>query len=216
VDILDEIAHISEPTPWRAGDPLRLVTVGRLSAGKNTQAVIRALPVIREQHPDVSLSVVGDGPMRDELEALAVTLGVGDAVTFHGSVPHDEVLRILQASHLFVFPTNVAEGFPKAMQEALACGLPVIAPSVSVNPQLLQDGGGVLLPDTVPDSVARAVLDVTGSRFAAMACAAYESGRAYTLERWRSIIAQRLEHEWGKLNSFNTEGTEKRRNGELL
>jgi glycosyltransferase involved in cell wall biosynthesis len=196
-----EIAHIPAPEPWKSGEALRLVTVGRLSAGKNTQAMIRALPVIREQHPGVTLSVVGDGPMRGELESLAESLGVREAVTFHGSVPHDEVLRILQGSHLFVFPTRVAEGFPKAVQEALACGLPVIAPPVSVIPQLLRDGGGVLLHDTTPATVAHTVLDVAGdeARFAAMGRAAYAAGREYTLEGWRGIIAQRLESAWGRL-----------------
>ena len=79
-------------------------------------------------------------------------------LTFHGNVPHGEVLRILGRGHLFLFPTRVKEGFPKAVLEALACGLPVLAPPVSVLPRLLGNGAGLLLSEPNEEALAEGVL----------------------------------------------------------
>jgi len=135
-----EFEQTPKANPWSLGKPLRLITVCRLAEGKNVQAILRALPVIRDMIPDVHLDVLGDGEYRSALENLVRELRLADAVTFHGNVNHADVLKQLSTSHLFVFPTRVKEGFPKAVLEALACGLPVIATRVSVIPQLLKTG----------------------------------------------------------------------------
>ena len=195
-----EIDDVPAAAPWRAGEPLKLVTVGRLTAGKNTAAAVRALALVRERHPRATLDVVGHGGARASLEALAAELGVTEALTFHGNVTHRRVLEILAGSHLFVFPTRVKEGFPKALLEAMACGLPVIATAVSVIPRLVGERCGVLLEDTGAESVAAAVLHLTEDpdRLAGMARHAREASRAYSLERWAEVIGQRLEAGWGR------------------
>jgi glycosyltransferase involved in cell wall biosynthesis len=198
-----ELADLPAAAPWHRGERLRLITVGRLAEAKNIQAAIRALPLIRQQCPDVHLDIVGDGSYRAALEHLIAEMGLSDLVTLHGNVDHNEVLRLLGAAHLFVFPTRVAEGFPKALLEAMACGLPAVAPPVSVIPHLLRDGGGALLSDTEPASIAAAVVDLTSdeARFAQMAARARASSRGYTLERWQAIIGARLEQAWGPLRA---------------
>ncbi|MEW6716811.1 MAG: glycosyltransferase family 4 protein [Chloroflexota bacterium] len=206
-----ELASIPPAQPWRPGQPLRLVTVGRLTAEKNVASVIRALPILRNSSlpggeglgvRDISLHILGDGEARASLEALAAELGIVDQVTFHGNVPHDEVLGILSQSHLFVFPTRVKEGFPKAVLEALAVGLPVIATNVSVIPHLIKDSGCVL-PDTTPKAVAQAILSLIENpeNVREMAQNARVTAQQYTLERWRDEIGAHLEAAWGPLRA---------------
>ncbi len=194
-----EIERLEVAEPWRAGQPLRLVTVGRLTAGKNVRAVIDALPRVRDRCPGSQLEVVGDGPLRVELVEAAVAAGVAEAVRFHGNLAHSEVLRVLSRAHLLVFPTRVAEGFPKAVLEALACGVPVLASPVSVLPRLLGEGGGELLTDTSSAAVATAILELVAAgpeRFRVMSTTARKTARGYTLETWQQTIRGRLEAAW--------------------
>ncbi len=195
-----EMGGLPRAEPWRRGEPLRLVAVGRLTRGKNVASTIRALADLGRDHPETTLDVLGDGVERPALEALAAELGVAPAVTFHGNLPHEDVLATLGRSHLFVFPTRVAEGFPKAVLEAMACGLPVLAAPVSVIPGLLGDGRGFLLESTAAEAVAAALRRLVPSpdALAAAGDAARLHARQFTLERWRDSIGERLEAAWGR------------------
>jgi glycosyltransferase involved in cell wall biosynthesis len=188
--------------PWQEGEPLRLATVGRLTKNKNAEAVIRALPRVREAYPQVSLSVVGDGPYGPELKNIVADAELESAVAFHGNLAHDEVLAVLSRSHIFVFPTRVAEGFPKSVLEAMACGLPVVATPVSVIPHLLGKHGGVLLPDAGHEAVAEALKGLIGdsAALAEMSRTVREASRGYTLEEWREVIRAKLSASWGQLS----------------
>lgn len=196
-----ELDALPMAQPWRPGLPLRLITVARLVEAKNVQAAIRALPLIQQQCPRVHYSVVGDGPYRQALEQLIADLGLSSIVTLHGSVPHHEVLRLLADSHLFVFPTHVEEGFPKAVLEALACGVPVIATPVSVLSWLIGDACGLILKEAEPPTIAQAILRITSEEqaLAAMMQNARQRARAYSLERWRDTLGDRLRRAWGEL-----------------
>jgi glycosyltransferase involved in cell wall biosynthesis len=196
-----EIDEAPQSPMWQQGEALRLVTVGRLTASKNIAGLIGALPAIRAARPGSLLDIVGEGELRPALEAQARALGLAGAITFHGNVSHSEVLRILSRAHLFVFPTRVKEGFPKAVLEALACGLPVVATCVSVIPQLLRDGSGRLLKETTPEAVAQAVLDVTADagQLKRMKAQARQAAQGYTLEAWGELIRRRLDCAWGPL-----------------
>lgn len=201
-----EAAGLPQASPWHTGQPLRLASVGRLTPGKNVAAILGALPQIKPHHPQVHLDVVGGGEMLDELRVLAANLGVSGQVTLHGNLPHAEVLQLLSQAHLFVFPTRVKEGFPKAVLEALACGLPVIATPVSVVPHLLRQGCGLLLDGSGPDEVAAAIVEATSNeaRLAEMATKARQVARGYSLEAWQATIAERLRQQWGALRQDET------------
>ena len=196
-----EMAAIPSRTPWQAGQPLKLITVARQEPSKNTDRLIKALGIVREHYPETTLDVVGDGSCLPALRQLAAELNLADAVTFHGKVNHDAVIAALSQAHLFCFPTD-SEGFPKAVHEALACGLPVITTPVSVLPQLIGEGNGVLLSDIEPETIARAILNIVSDeeRFAAMMRSAQCTARDYSLERWRDEIGQRLRAAWGPLS----------------
>lgn len=188
-----ELDGLDEPTPWRPGEPLRLISVGRLTREKNVQATIAAFAIIHQSHPRATLTVLGDGLYRPCLEEQVEELKLADAVAFRGNRSHGEVLAELQRSHLLLFPSRVAEGFPKALIEALACGVPAVATAVSVIPALLSEAG-VVLPATTPEAVAEAVLELLErpQELAVMASRARQRGRGYTLEAWRDLIGDRL------------------------
>jgi glycosyltransferase involved in cell wall biosynthesis len=97
-------------------------------------------------------------------------------------------------------PTTVREGFPKAVLEALACGLPVVTTRVSVLPALIGRGCGVLLDGLEPEAIARAVAACLedAAAYEAMSAKATETASEYSLERWRDEIGARLERAWGR------------------
>jgi hypothetical protein len=181
-------------------DGPRLITVARQDPEKGTEVVIRSLPLILDDYPDAKLHVVGDGPVLGAMRRLAAALGVERRVIFHGQLDHDQVLCQLRAAHLFC-QTSASEGFPKAVLEALACGLPAITTRVSVLPQLLATGCGLLLEETSPEAVARAVRVCLRDplRYRTMSERAVRTARDYSLERWRDMIGGFVHPAWGPL-----------------
>lgn len=180
---------------------VRLIIVCRQERDKGTGVVIESLPVILEDFPKVSLDVVGDGETLEEFKKLAVTLRVSDRVSFYGKVDHVKVLQLLKQADLFCYPTTASEGFPKVVLEALACGLPVVTTRVSVLPQLIRTGCGLLIKEVTPQAVAQAVKKILSDRevYRAMSSQATETARQHSLERWHDEIGQILEAAWGLL-----------------
>lgn len=199
-----ELDSLEPAAAWNAGQPPRLISIGRLTRGKNTASTIRALTMIRHHYPGATLEVLGEGPESQNLHRLAADEGLAadedlaDAVRFHGNVSHEEVMAHLRACHLLVFPTRVAEGFPKAVLEAMACGVPVLAPRVSVLPELLAQGRGFVLGDTTPEAIAGAVEQALAdpNLLESTAVAARRHVSDLTLERWRDAIGRDLEEIW--------------------
>ena len=192
-----------EQTPaaqaWLPEEPLRLVTVGSLMPGKNIASLIDALPELRKHCPQLSLEVIGTGRLLEDLQQQTLKLRLEGVVKFSGNLSHDDVMAHLSQSHVFVFPT-LYEGFPKALLEAMACGLPIVASPVSVIPRLLEGRAGVLLGGQDAASIAAALNDLLSDpeRMAAMGRLARERAQSYTLERWRDEIGQRLTKAWGR------------------
>ena len=194
-----ELEHTPAAKPWQAGEPLRLVTVGSLLPGKNISALIAALPLLRERYPLFSLEVIGTGRLLEDLQQQTRQLGLEGNVVFSGNLSHDEVMAHLSRSHVFVFPT-LYEGFPKALLEAMACGLPIVASPVSVIPSLLENGAGLLLGGKDAQSIASALAELLSDpeKMADMGRLARQRAQSYTLERWRDEIGQKLLEAWGK------------------
>jgi glycosyltransferase involved in cell wall biosynthesis len=181
------------------GSSLRIATVARQEPGKNTDQLIRALQLVRHHLPQVRIEVVGDGTLLPALRELAIELGLECAVTFHGRLPPDAVLEVLLDCELFCLPSS-SEGFPKAVHEAMACGLPVVTTGVSVLNELVGRKNGVILADTEPETVATALLDLLSDRQrrAELATSAMTTAAHYQLERWRDEIGRHLEAAWDR------------------
>jgi len=149
---LAELPARPSPPPTQTG--IRLLFVGRLIPVKGADVLLRAMPAILATHPTARLDVIGEGPERAALEALASEeLRLGDAVSFHGPRDHAAVLEALRSAHVLVVPSRTlpsgqAEASSMVFKEALAVGVPVAATA----------SGG--LPETCPpefrDQLARA------------------------------------------------------------
>jgi glycosyltransferase involved in cell wall biosynthesis len=117
-------APMSRATLGLRPDALVLATVARFDAVKRLEVLLRALPLLMAPVPEAQLLIVGDGPERDALHALARTLALGDRVVFAGAIP--DAARVLPLVDLYVTASR-REGLPTAVLEAMACGLPVLA-----------------------------------------------------------------------------------------
>jgi glycosyltransferase involved in cell wall biosynthesis len=151
----------------------RLVAqVGRLEAQKDYPTFLRAAARIAPAAPDVDFLIVGDGGLRDELEATARRLGIAARVRFLG-LRHD-VPAVLAGVDVLTL-TSRWEGLPNVVIEAMATGAVAVATDVGGCRELITHGEtGMVVPAGDPDAVARAVIDVLGcpERAAALASAA--------------------------------------------
>jgi hypothetical protein len=107
----------------------RIVCVGRLVTQKRFDILLRALPAVRAELPEVELHLVGDGEARAELERLADELRLGDAIRFHGRVA-DELRDRLVESAWLTASASMGEGWGLSVMESAAAGVPAVAFSV--------------------------------------------------------------------------------------
>lgn len=131
-------AHLRQSQPRLPHQPLRLIFVGSLAQRyKGLHVLLEALHQCQQQGVGFSLAVLGDGAQRAGYEETAVKLGLAPQVTFHGFVPQGTaVVQQLCQADLFVMPSLV-EGLPRALIEAMACGLPAIGTAIGGIPELL-------------------------------------------------------------------------------
>jgi glycosyltransferase involved in cell wall biosynthesis len=194
------------PRELPADGEIRMIIACRQENKKGTDVVVKSLPEISKSFPNVMLDVVGGGSQLNNLKMLAASLGVSDKVTFHGHIAQTKVIDLLNRAHLFCFPTTASEGFPKAVLEALASGLPVVTTRVSVLPVLIGNGCGQLLDDATPESLADAVKKICSDpeKYRTMSLKALETARGYSLENWRDLIGQTLRLEWNVASLSST------------
>jgi glycosyltransferase involved in cell wall biosynthesis len=122
--------------------PVRLVMVARFGAQKDHPTLFRALAELR--HHPWELDLIGDGPLRGEMESLAGALGLGDRVRFLGQ--RTDVDQILAGAQISLLVTNW-EGFPLSILESMRAGLPVVASEVGGIGESVRDGEcGFLVP----------------------------------------------------------------------
>jgi glycosyltransferase involved in cell wall biosynthesis len=106
---------------------IRLGTVARLAEVKDQTTLIRAFHIIQKTNRDLELHILGDGPLRADLESLSKRLGLDRSITFHGASPN--VAEFLSGLDLFVL-SSVSEGLPIAVIEAMSAGLPIVSTRV--------------------------------------------------------------------------------------
>lgn len=138
-------------------DRRRILFVGRLVEKKGLRVLLEALRHVTS--PGISVRIVGDGPLRSSLEALAAGL----PVEFVGALPRAELAREYAAAALTVFPSVAAasgdqDGLPVALLEAMAAGSPVIASDLpGLNDAVLADQSGLLVPAEDAPALAEAI-----------------------------------------------------------
>lgn len=135
---VDPLASPTHHDP-RSSTLLTVCRLGFPDRGKNVDAVIRAFGLVQEQRPDARLLVVGDGPLRQELEALVQSLGLADAIHFPGRLSEPDLQRAYAEANAFVMPSS-KEGFGIVFLEAWRAGLPVIGGTEDAAPEIIADG----------------------------------------------------------------------------
>ncbi len=166
-------AAIGEGFDARAGEPVAhpwfddrsapvFVTVGRLVAQKDHETLLRAL-AIHQRHAPARLLVLGVGPLRARLEALAHTLDIADSVDFLGF--RENPLPYVRRADAFIL-ASVSEGFGNVLVEAMGCGTPVIATDCPHGPAEILDHGryGILVPPREPTALAEALAQARSLR----------------------------------------------------
>jgi len=192
------LADVGDEPPARLGrdGPVRALFAGRLRTRKAVAVLLEALA--RPELTGLALTIVGDGEQRQALERRAAELGLGDRCRFAGLVARDEIARRYADADLFVLPSTY-EGFPVAILEAMAAGLPIVATTVAGIPEAVEHGvSGLLVEREDAAGLAAALAELVGDpeRRRTMGAAARQRvlerftidrvGRDY-LELWRSL-----------------------------
>lgn len=128
--------------------PRQLLYVGRLSPEKRVHLLLHALAKLAPEYPDLTLTIIGDGPAKKDLFDLSFELGVNAKIRWYGQVPHHELIsaRLYHLGDIFTFLSRF-ETQGLVTLEAMAHGLPVIATASRANREVIGTGG-VVLSDT--------------------------------------------------------------------
>jgi colanic acid/amylovoran biosynthesis glycosyltransferase len=166
---LDQSYVESAPSP--VPDVPRFVSVGRLCEQKGQLLLVEAAAQLQREGRSFELVLVGDGPMRGEVEAVIARERLRERVRITGWASGDVVQQEIESARAFVLP-SFAEGLPVVIMEALGRGRPVISTYIAGIPELVQDGEcGWLVPAGSAQAVAQAMrkaLDASPQRLTAM------------------------------------------------
>jgi glycosyltransferase involved in cell wall biosynthesis len=178
----------------------RILMVGRLSIQKNPLLAIRALALIREM--DWSLGVIGDGPLRTEMEALARHEGIVDRVTVHGWLSEAQVAERMAESDILLL-TSLQEGLPMVAIEALQWGLAIVSSRIGGVHDIVDEGKNGFLCELTAAAFAERLRELLAmpALLSAMRRASREKAAQFDLEKTVSSYESILE-----ANRFTTRG----------
>jgi glycosyltransferase involved in cell wall biosynthesis len=143
----------------------QILYVGWINYIKGVDVLLEAMALLKGRGESVRLVLVGGAAFRttrikeERLRSLAVTLGLGDRVSFVGHKSHSEVARHMAESAAVVLPSR-AESFGAVLVEALACGTPVVATACGGPEDIVRESVGVLVPPEDPQALADGITDV--------------------------------------------------------
>lgn len=140
---MSQQAHVNYPLPL-------ILSVGRLVEKKGFPFLLQAAAVLNGRGLPFELVIVGDGPMRDELERLAGGLGLREKVVFSGHLTQEQLSHVYRRADAFCLASIVAQngerdGLPNVILEAMAYGVPVVASNLTAIPEAVTDGETGLL-----------------------------------------------------------------------
>jgi glycosyltransferase involved in cell wall biosynthesis/MFS family permease len=181
-----------EETRAQLGLPRDAPVVGsvtRLSPQKAPLDFVRAVALVHQDIPDAWFVMVGDGPLRREVETLAADLGLSDRLILTGL--RRDIPELMAALDIFCL-TSLWEGLPRVLPQAMATGLPIVATAVDGNTEAVLDGvNGILVPPADPRGVAQAIVSLLrdSSSAARMGAAGRERAAEFSAHKMVTDIA---------------------------
>jgi colanic acid/amylovoran biosynthesis glycosyltransferase len=171
---------------------MRLVTIGRMVEQKGQLVLIEALAAARRDGVEFELSVIGDGPLRGDLEAAVARLGLAEAVALRGWLPADAVRAEIDGARALVVP-SFAEGLPIVLMEAMARRRPVVSTAVGGIDELVAPGvNGWLCAAGSVDDLRRALEALAHTDEAALARLGEQGAAAVRARHDRRAEARKL------------------------
>ena len=132
--------------------------IGSLIKMKGVIELAKAFPLILKSHGNIKFLIGGDGVLFGEIVEELKVKGIYNRVKLVGTIPHNEVPNYLNEMKLLILPSYI-EGLPGIVQEAMACGTPVLATPVGGVPDLIKDGmSGFILENNSPECIAKNVI----------------------------------------------------------
>lgn len=148
------------PRQPNADGSIHLVTIARLVEKKGVEYAIRAVARLANVNQNIEYNIIGDGPLRENLQQLIRELDADDTVKLLGWKQQQEIVEILNSSHILLAPSVTSEdgdqeGTPTVIMEAMAMGLPILSTQHSGIPELVENGvSGFLVPERDVDALA--------------------------------------------------------------
>ena len=149
-----------------------IIFAGRLVKEKNIDILIKAVALIKQEIPNIKCIIIGDGPERNNLESLVITLELNKNVFFTGFLEnYDDVIGYTKSSRVFVLPST-REGFGIVVLEANACGLPVVTVEHSRNAAsgLIEEGKNGSKCKLFPDDMAEKITQLLDNKIIGQKC----------------------------------------------
>lgn len=176
------------------GPPWSVVFSGRLEKPKGAHVAVETVSELRRRGLDVTLDLVGDGPLRPWVEDQIAGDPSG-AIRLHGWMRRDELEGILAGGHVMLLATTASEGFPKVLAEAMAFGcVPVASPTSSIGQVLGETGGAVVVePGSSWTDAVQTVLVQDGDRLRSEGLAAVQR---FSYSTYLSAVRQLAAREW--------------------
>jgi glycosyltransferase involved in cell wall biosynthesis len=172
---------------WGVG-PRTVTMIASLTPKKDHATFLAAARIVRSELPETRFLVVGDGPLRQELEARVREMEIEDSVLFTGEV--DDTAALLAAIDVSVL-TSLKEGCSNSVIESMAAGKPVVATRVGGNPELVEDGvTGFVVPAGDAHAVARRVIELLSNPELRR-----RMGEAGQARAWARFTAERMVEE---------------------
>ena len=144
------------PPERSPGPPWRLLHVASINRVKDQASLLRAMRLVRDGQDDVTLDCIGEDTLGGHLQRLAVELGLGETVRFHGFKPLDAVVPFYRTAHLYL-QSSLHESMAAAVLEAAAAGVPTVGTAVGLIAEMAPKAA-LAVPVQNPEALAEGIL----------------------------------------------------------